>query len=90
MYCSLNNFILIPERFVVNHQKYQSRSFSIGTSRSAERLMELLKDSDQVKTATGERAERNSSTVFSGSATVPSVISNVSAHEVCKVHIIRN
>nr|XP_058951502.1 uncharacterized protein LOC131779006 isoform X1 [Pocillopora verrucosa] len=62
-------------------KKYQSRSFSIGTSRSAERLMELLKDSDQVKTATGERAERNSSTVFSGSATVPSVISNVSAHE---------
>ena len=51
--------------------------------------MELLKDSDQVKTATGEREERNSSTVFSGSATVPSVISNVSAHEVCKVHIIR-
>ncbi|XP_022778059.1 uncharacterized protein LOC111319580 [Stylophora pistillata] len=62
-------------------KKYQSRSFSIGTSRSAERLLELLKDPDYVNTGTGNRAEQNSSATFSEPATVPSVISNVSACE---------
>ena len=30
--------------FLFNRQKYQSRSFSIGTSRSAERLLDVLRD----------------------------------------------